>query len=86
MCIDAAVFIEGCTVMYIIAIAFFLGYACVLLYGLLHLARELITEPHPPPLLYSDLETDKEDESHGEQQSSSAAQNANCAIDMLRHG
>ena len=71
--------------MYLIAIVFFLGYAFILLYGLLHLAQELISKPRPPPLLYSDLETDQDEESQGEQQYPSAAQNAGCAIDMLHH-
>jgi hypothetical protein len=71
--------------MYIIAIAFLLGYVFILLYGLLHLAQELITKPHPPLLLYSDLETDQDDESPGEQQSPSAVQNASSALDMLGH-
>jgi hypothetical protein len=70
--------------MYVIAIAFLLGYAFVLLYGLLHLAQELITKPPPPPLLYSDLETDQDDESYGELQPPSAAPNATRAIEMLR--
>jgi hypothetical protein len=71
--------------MYVIAIAFFLGYAFILLHGLLHLAQELISKPHPPPLLYSDLETDQDDEFRGEQQSPSAAQKVSRAIDMMHH-
>jgi hypothetical protein len=71
--------------MHLVVIAFLLGYALLLLYGLLQLAQELITKPHPPPLLYSDPEADQDDESRGEQQSPSAVQNASCAIDVLRH-
>jgi hypothetical protein len=48
---------------YLIAVAFLLGYALLLLYGLLQLAQELIAKPHPPPLLYCDPETDQDDES-----------------------
>jgi hypothetical protein len=79
------VFIEERTMMYLIAIALLVGYAFLLLYGLLRLARELIAKPHPPPVLYSDPETDQDDESRREQQSPSAAQDATCAIDVLRH-
>jgi hypothetical protein len=71
--------------MYLITIALLLGYALFLLYGLGHLAQELIAKPHPPPLLYSDPQTDQDGESRGGQQSPSAAQNASCALDVLRH-
>ena len=71
--------------MYFIAIAFFLGYVSIMLYGLLRLARELITKPHPPPLLDADSETDQDDQTRGERPSPSAAQQAGRAIDMLRH-
>jgi len=71
--------------MYFIDIAVFLGLGFILLYGLLHLAQELITRPHPLPRFDFDPETDEGGARLRVHRSQSAPRNTIGAIDVLGH-
>jgi hypothetical protein len=64
-----------------IVVILFLAYGLLLLFGLLHVAQELITRPSPHLFLYSDLDADQNNAIPSTTESSSAAAGANCAID-----
>jgi hypothetical protein len=64
-----------------IVVILFLAYGILLLFGLLHVAQELITRPSPHLFSYSDFDTDQNIQLSAATESSSAAAGANCAID-----
>jgi len=66
-------------------VSLFLGYALILIFGLLHLARELVTGSSARLIAYSYFEADRDDELPGATQTPSNAQTANCAADEGRH-
>jgi hypothetical protein len=70
---------------YVIDIGVFLGLGIILLYGLLHLAQELISRPHPLPRFDSDPQTDEQGAFVRAHRSQSAARNTSGAIDLLSH-
>ncbi len=58
-------------------VSLFLGYVLILIFGLLHVAQELVTRTSPLLVSYSDLEADRDDELLGATQSPSAERIAN---------
>jgi len=66
-------------------VTLFLGYFFILIFGLLHVARDLVTRTSPRLVSYSDLEADRDDELLGATQLPSAEQIANWAIDQGPH-
>jgi hypothetical protein len=64
-----------------IVVILFLAYGLLVLFGLLHVARELITRPAPHLFSYSNCDTDQDIQLPGATESLSAAASANCAID-----
>jgi hypothetical protein len=65
----------------LIVVILFLAYGLLLLFGLFHVAQELITRPSPHLFSYSEFDADQNNELPGATESSSAAAGANCAID-----
>jgi hypothetical protein len=59
----------------------FLAFGLLLLFGLLHVAQELITRPSPHLFSFSDFDADQDDELPGAADSSSTAAGVSCAID-----
>lgn len=66
-------------------VSLFLGYVLILIFGLLHVAQELVTRTSPLLVSYSDLEADRDDELLGATQPPAAEQIANWAIDEGPH-
>jgi hypothetical protein len=62
-----------------IVVIMFLAYGLLLLFGLLHVAQELITRPSPHLFSFSDFDADQDNELPGATESSSAAAAPDCA-------
>jgi hypothetical protein len=58
-----------------IVVILFLAYGLLLLFGLLHVAQELITRPSPHLFSFSDFDADQDNVLPGATESSSAAPN-----------
>jgi hypothetical protein len=64
-----------------IVVILFLAYGLLLLFGLLHVAQELIIRPSPHLFSYSDFDADQNNDLPRATESSSAAAGANGAMD-----
>jgi hypothetical protein len=63
-----------------IVVILLLAYGLLLLFGLLHVAQELITRPSPQLFSYSEFDADQDDDLPGAAESSSTAASASAQL------